>query len=129
VKTPRITRYSIGNYDRITGERPIDIEETNAEKGTWAIRQSSLVLGKDLEWEFEPSPSNRDEEFLERCRWRLDEALIAASDAHDRMLQTLKEEALAKLKTALANPPIPRKTEKFQVERESFEDVAGKDLK
>jgi len=35
----------------------------------WAIRESSMVMNKDGQWEFEPSPSERDESFLARTRF------------------------------------------------------------
>lgn len=48
----------------------------------WAIRQGgSRVLNHDGEWEHEPLPSSRDDDFFLRCRWPLAEALNAASDA------------------------------------------------
>ena len=40
------------------------------------------VLNKDGEWEYEPQPSSRDDEFFARCRWEsFDEALAAAKTA------------------------------------------------
>jgi hypothetical protein len=35
----------------------------------WAIRRSRSVLNKEGEWEYEPMPSSRDEEFFARCRY------------------------------------------------------------
>ncbi len=35
----------------------------------WAVRQDEQCLNKNGEWTFEPSPSQRSEEFLEQCRW------------------------------------------------------------
>lgn len=40
----------------------------------WAIRQNGRCLNKDGEWEYEPMPSSRDEDFFARCRFSLDEA-------------------------------------------------------
>lgn len=31
--------------------------------------QAQACLNKELEWEYEPMPSNRSDEFLERCRF------------------------------------------------------------
>jgi hypothetical protein len=46
----------------------------------WAIRESGSVLAKDGEWEFEPNPSSRTPEFLERTRWgSLEEAATFAA--------------------------------------------------
>lgn len=35
----------------------------------WSVRNHSLCLNKDSEWEFEPSPSSRDDAFYARCRF------------------------------------------------------------
>src|SRR6185503_10161215 len=35
----------------------------------WAVRRAGFCLAKDGEWEWEPLPSSRDEEFLSRCRF------------------------------------------------------------
>lgn len=35
----------------------------------WAIREGHNVLAKDLEWELEPNPSRRDEDFFSRARY------------------------------------------------------------
>lgn len=46
----------------------------------WAINSGGrCVLNKQGHWEYEPFPSNRDEEFLSRCRYdSLEEAWQAA---------------------------------------------------
>lgn len=36
---------------------------------SWAIRESGSVLANDGEWEMEPLPSDRDDEYLRRTRW------------------------------------------------------------
>jgi len=42
----------------------------------WAIRDSGCCLNKDGEWEYEPIPSSRDDDFMRRCRFStMDEAL------------------------------------------------------
>jgi hypothetical protein len=36
----------------------------------WAIRDNfGYCFNKNIEWEEEPQPSNRDDDFLVRCRW------------------------------------------------------------
>jgi hypothetical protein len=48
-------------------------------KELWAITRRSCVLAKDGLWEFEPTPSERDAEYLERTRWtNRDECRAAA---------------------------------------------------
>lgn len=79
--TPRITRYTVGIQSRKDYTSLIQVEETDCEKGTWAVRRDGFVLNRDFEWEWEPMPSSRDDEFLARCRWQLASALEAASRA------------------------------------------------
>jgi hypothetical protein len=48
----------------------------------WAVVWNGNCLAKDGKWEYEPSPSRRDEAFLARCRFNsLDEAWAAAQAA------------------------------------------------
>lgn len=42
---------------------------------TWAVRKGALCLNEAMEWEYEPIPSSRDEDFYSRTRWDLDEAI------------------------------------------------------
>jgi len=41
----------------------------------WVILYGCSILNANGGWEFEPLPSNRDEEFIARTRFTLDEAL------------------------------------------------------
>ncbi len=45
---------------------------------TWAVVETGMCLNRDGDWEYEPLPSRRDEEFFTRCRFSLDEALRLA---------------------------------------------------
>lgn len=47
----------------------------------WAVKGMFYVLNSDGEWEREPSPSNREEDFLARCRFTEAEALRLAKIA------------------------------------------------
>jgi hypothetical protein len=47
-------------------------------EGAWAVCDMGLVLNHDGDWEYEPTPSNRTEEFKARTRYSLDEAFIKA---------------------------------------------------
>ena len=50
----------------------------------WAVREGGAVLSKDGDWEFEPIPSSRDDEFISRTRWdTAEEAANAASNWHN----------------------------------------------
>lgn len=51
-------------------------------RGKWAVNFGSFCLTQDGTLEHEPSPSNRTEEFLERCRFTsLDEAVVTYNGA------------------------------------------------
>lgn len=44
----------------------------------WAIRsENNGCLNRDGHWEWEPRPSERDEEFFERCRFATEEEALA----------------------------------------------------
>lgn len=44
----------------------------------WAVMWRAWVLNRDGKWEYEPSPSSRDDAFIARTRWTLNEALDRA---------------------------------------------------
>ena len=75
VKPGRAGKLDDRNYASwVQVERRDGIERTR-----WAVTDMGLVLAQNGEWEFEPIPSSRDEDFLERCRFdSFDEALAAA---------------------------------------------------
>jgi hypothetical protein len=52
----------------------------SAGKPQYAVRRGGEVLNKSGVWEWEPSPSGRDEEFLERCRYDDFEDAVKAVD-------------------------------------------------
>ncbi len=49
---------------------------------SWSISNGSSVLSMEGDWEYEPSPSNRDEEFLARCRYPSCEAAFSVVKDH-----------------------------------------------
>jgi hypothetical protein len=55
----------------VDGKSRVKIERRDgiADPGLWAITDGSQNLGKDLKWHHEPLPSNRDDEFLDLCRY------------------------------------------------------------
>lgn len=74
----------------------IEIIQTGAQRDgqfdpaadVWAIRKlGHHVLNHDGQWEIEPQPSSRDDEFMARCRFTLMAALPAA-DAAMRKLRS-----------------------------------------
>lgn len=51
----------------------------------WAVMRFSQCLNHDGGWEYESSPSNRDDSFKVRCRFPLDEAFDRAETALDAL--------------------------------------------
>lgn len=52
-------------------------------QGNWIIARLGEILNKNLEWEYEPRPSDMTSEFVERTRWTLEEALGVAEKIYD----------------------------------------------
>jgi hypothetical protein len=52
-----------------------DPENRFLDKPSWAIVKQSFCLNKDLVFEYEPLPSSRDDDFLSRTRFSLEDAL------------------------------------------------------
>ena len=72
---PPVSRYVLladarGRADAFLERRGIYDEDR------WAISDRGAVLNNLLEWEWEPLPSSRDDEFLERTRFTMKEALL-----------------------------------------------------
>jgi hypothetical protein len=61
-----VSAYRIGS-----GLTPIKVERVQQLEGhdLWAVRRNGDCLNKDGEWEWEPLPSSRDDEFIKRCRF------------------------------------------------------------
>ncbi|MES1979596.1 MAG: Lar family restriction alleviation protein [Pseudomonadota bacterium] len=53
----------------------------------WAVRLNGECLNKSGEWEWEPMPSSRDDEFLARCRF------ATHTEAIDAAIQKTKEQS------------------------------------
>lgn len=66
-----VTRYRYGNPDQ-----RINIESRDPDGDVWAIVNDGMCLNKNFEWEYEPTPSSRSDEFIERTRYTLDEAKV-----------------------------------------------------
>jgi hypothetical protein len=74
-----ITRYQIKqdlekfSFDAPTFDRTTGPSYTGVK---WAVRKSGTVLTNEGDWEYESSPSNRDDDFYTRCRFdSLEEAV------------------------------------------------------
>lgn len=50
-------------------------------RGKWAVMRHSLCLGTDGEWDYEPSPSNREDDWIDSHRFDLPTALRLADEA------------------------------------------------
>jgi hypothetical protein len=66
-----VTKYTIDGDPRRLGSDDIHIERAKQIEGPpkWAVRRMGECLNKQGEWEWEPMPSSRDDEFLTRCRF------------------------------------------------------------
>ena len=91
--TVRATTWTIypDRYDEYTFSDKWCFTLTVEERGElgddrWGVKQRSYCLNRDGEWEYESSPSNRDDEFLERCRFTEAEALRLAQIAVNKVV-------------------------------------------
>ncbi|WP_353192147.1 hypothetical protein [Pandoraea pnomenusa] len=62
---------------------PVKIQRARQVTGPdlWKVTRGSECLNRDGHWEYEPLPSARDENFIDRCRWANAEAAIDAAIA------------------------------------------------
>lgn len=75
-----ICKYRIGPA---TGQNTIYIEERG--DGKWAVTHlGSACLNINGNWEYEPIPSSRGNEFISRTRFTLEEAMRLAQAEYDR---------------------------------------------
>ena len=59
-----------------------DLKVAYRAEAAWAIVGDSYVLNRDGEWEYEPFPSSRDEDFFARCRWPSARDAISFAEQH-----------------------------------------------
>ncbi len=67
----------------------------------WAICQGGACLNTYGEWEFEPMPGSRNEEFIARARFPLDEAKRRAREVLNKGKSAEPDEYLAKFAATL----------------------------
>lgn len=73
-----ISAYRLSNDSATKIERVQQVEGADL----WAVRRNGDVLNKQGAWEWEPRPSERDDNFLTRCRFATSaEAIFAAAAA------------------------------------------------
>lgn len=65
---------------------PVRIEQCRQMDGSilYAVRQTGCCLSRTGEWEREPIPSSRDDEFLARCRFETWQEAALAIERHVR---------------------------------------------
>ena len=72
--------------DSVRIERAVQIDGP----AKWAVRLDGDCLSRTGEWEWEPMPSGRDDDFLARCRFDTDqEAIDAAARAVAAMVEAV----------------------------------------
>lgn len=88
VSSQRATTWTVypDRYDEYTFSDKYVYTLTVEERGEpgddrWCVKGLFQVLNRDGEWEREPSPSNREDDFLARCRFTEEEALRLAKVA------------------------------------------------
>ena len=69
---------------------PICIDRCRQIDGSvkYAVRQSGACLNRFGEWEYEPIPSSRDDEFFNRCRFERWEDAAVCIETHCKPLGT-----------------------------------------
>jgi hypothetical protein len=79
--------FDVMPYDRTRrGIQHLEVAKRAAD--AWAIIGDGHCLAHDGEWEYEPLPSSRTEEFFERCRWSSAAEAIAFAKEHLRRYPT-----------------------------------------
>jgi hypothetical protein len=71
-----VSGYRIGSG---TGATRVERAQQIEGPDKWAVRQGGNCLSKAGEWEWEPMPSGREDDFLERCRFDTAQDAIAAA--------------------------------------------------
>lgn len=78
------TRYTVGSVeDAMSAHLAIQVEY--AGKGRWAVRRASECLSRNGEWEWEPQPSSRTDEWLTEFRFTSHTDAIRAARAASRV--------------------------------------------
>lgn len=84
--TVRVTRYEVSCLpEGHDAKFAMTINVEYRDRGLWAVMHMGEALGADGEWDYEPSPSNREDDWLETHRFDLDTALRLAKEAAPKM--------------------------------------------
>lgn len=73
----RATRFDFGTV-YVIGRQPFRLTVEKRSAGKWAVCDGILVRLRSGEWDYEPSPSGRGDEWLASSRWTRDEAIAEA---------------------------------------------------
>lgn len=82
---------------QVEGGKPRDVDDIRLRRmmqrdgsSKWAIYEGSRCMNRDGEWEYEPLPSSRDEDFLNWCRFDSPEEAMTIYAKHRDGLITPK---------------------------------------
>jgi hypothetical protein len=78
---PKVTEYSFCELPEGIDSTVFTVRVQYAGRGLWAVRWLSECLSADGNWDYEPNPSSRDDEWLNAHRWCLRDALTMAGRA------------------------------------------------
>lgn len=78
----KASTFDVLHDPRSRGLREVRVERCGQRDGStlWAVRSLGSCLAKDGEWEYESLPSNRTDEFYERCRYATMELAFEAAE-------------------------------------------------
>jgi hypothetical protein len=79
--TVQVTEYTVSLLPEGPDASSYEITVAYRGRGLWAVTRSRMCLGGDGEWDWEPLPSERTEEWLLAHRFDLDTALRLAKRA------------------------------------------------
>lgn len=79
VRTTEVTVSAVPEDNINHGHFSVTVQWRGGE--TYAVARHRMCLGTDGEWDYEPSPSNRDDDWIAAHRFSHDEALVLAAHA------------------------------------------------
>lgn len=82
-------KYYIGNDIYLENRDP---EDRFGHGKVWAITRHGSCFNTELEWEWEPMPSSRDEEYLNRNRYTFEDAVKMVKSGYFEVVENLQKE-------------------------------------
>ena len=87
----RVLAYELDSWENVIDVRLESVGQLDGSE-KWAIREEGCCLNKQGEWEFEPLPSSRTDDFYDRCRWdTADAALEFWNQGHKSRFEHLRK--------------------------------------